>query len=155
MTRPAKDAGFTLVELLTVLVIIGLMASAVVMAIPRAKPAINTHTENALLGLNRAAQKSLVSGRPQAWGLSKDGYAIYDFVDGEWLKTASADWPDSLRIEFIRQNAEIKLGDEILPLVVFEPTGLSTPFELRLEDGSRQEILRSAGDGRVTRGEAS
>ena len=155
MARPGNDAGFTLVELLTVLVIVGLMTSAVVMALPSRKPAITEQTNAAILQLNRAAQNSLVSGRPQAWGLSKTGYALYDFVEGEWLQTASTDWPGSLRIEFFKNDVPVKLGDDIQPLIVFEPTGLSTPFELRIDQAGRREVISSHGDGRINRAEPS
>ncbi len=150
MTPRDKQAGFTLVEILTVLVIIGLMASAVVMTLPREKPAIYAQSEALVTVLNGAAQNSLITGRPHALAMSKTAFAIYDFQDGEWLEVKSLPRPDGVKAELRKNNLAIKLTDDLVPVAVFEPTGLATPFELVLSDFDREEILVSSGDGRVT-----
>ena len=149
MHRATRQAGFTLVELLTVLVIIGLMASAVVLTLPRDKPAIDTQSQSLTSLMNAASQASLVTGRPHAFGLSKDRYAVFEFMEGEWVQRQTLDRPDALTVELRKNDIRIKLEDEIVPIVVFEPTGLSTSFELILTQDRRTETLTSSGDGRV------
>ena len=149
MNRAKRQAGFTLVELLTVLVIIGLMTSAVVMTLPREKPAIDAQAQTLTSSLNAASQSSLVTGRPFAFGLSKDQFAVFEFEDGEWVQRQLMDRPDALSVDLRKNDIRIKLSEEIVPVVVFEPTGLSTPFSLTLTQGRRTEVLSSTGDGRV------
>ena len=149
MNRAKRQAGFTLVELLTVLVIIGLMTSAVVMTLPREKPAIDVQAQTLTSSLNAASQSSLVTGRPFAFGMSKDQFAVFEFEDREWVQRQLMDRPDALSVDLRKNDIPIKLSEEIVPIVVFEPTGLSTPFSLTLTQGRRTEILSSTGDGRV------
>ena len=144
-----KDAGFTLVELMTVLVIIGLMASAVVMTLPRDKPAIEAQVTDLLQSLNGGAQASIITGRAHGWGLTKEQAQLFEFVEGEWTPVQEMNWADDVSVEFRKNDAAVKLGDEIIPIVIFEPTGLSTEFELVLSDGQRTRRLLSRGDGRV------
>ena len=149
MSRAKRQAGFTLVELLTVLVIIGLMASAVVMTLPRDKPAIDAQSQALASSLNAAAQSSLVTGRPHGFGVSKNQFAIFEFVDAEWVQTQAMDRPGAVSVELKKDDILIKLSEELVPLVVFEPTGLSTPFELVLTQDRRTETLSSSGNGEV------
>ncbi len=154
MTRRDKQAGFTLVEILTVLVIIGLMASAVVMTLPREKPAIYAQSEALLTSLNGAAQNSLITGRPHALAMSKSAFAIYDFENGEWVELRQIERPEGLRAELRKNDVLVKLTDELVPVAVFEPTGLTTPFVLTLSDLEREETLISSGNGRITKQES-
>ena len=149
MSRAKQQAGFTLVEILTVLVIIGLMASAVVMTLPRDKPAIDVQSQALVSSLNAAAQSSLVTGRPHGFGVSKYQFAVFEFADGEWVQIQAMDRPGALSVELKKNDIQIKLSEELAPLVVFEPTGLSTQFELVLTQDRRTETLSSSGNGQV------
>jgi len=144
-----KDAGFTLVEILSVLVIIGLMTSVVVLSIPQPKSALDEQAERLTYELNAMAQDGLISGSVNAAGFSKEGYTLYSFENSEWTERASGEWQDSYRLTFTRASAKIDLPKEIEPTILFQPTGLSTPFELTLSDRDTQYALTTSGDGRV------
>lgn len=149
-----SQAGFTLVEMMTVLVIIGLMSSAVILTLPQNKPAIDTQSETLLRGVNVMAQSSLISGTPSALGLSENQYAFMEYIDGEWEAPVSIDFTNGVRAVLQKDGADIKLSDDIQPLIMFEANGLSTPFSLTLSDSENTATLRSVGDGRVMRGSA-
>lgn len=151
----SNEAGFTLVEMMTVLVIVGLMSSAVILTLPPTKPALEMQAEIFLKDANALSQTSLISGRPQALGLSHNGYALMSFETGQWETIRQVDFTGAIEPKLIREDMPMKLSGDIVPLVLFEATGLSTPFELTLSDGDRRTRLQSQGDGRVVIGSGS
>ena len=54
-----KEAGFTLVEVLSVLVVIGLMSSVVILSIPQPKSGLERQAERLSVELNALAQVHL------------------------------------------------------------------------------------------------
>lgn len=146
---PSKTGGFTLVELLTVLVIIGLMSSAVVMTLPREKSAVLIEAKTLHRSLNIAAQESLLSGHTHALAVSETGYEIREAFGDSWTVQRQSDWPDGTRVDFTRNEARLDLPKTFVPLVMFEPTGGATIFEMTLSDLDHTITLESRGDGKV------
>ena len=144
-----SDAGFTLVELMTVLVIIGLMTSAVVLSLPSRTSETKTYAENLVRDLNAAAQQSILTGKTSALGLSEDTFALMVFEDGEWHVAQEDFWPENIAIRFSRDETVLQLKEELLPLVLFSPTGETTPFELEIDGHDFDYRLLSEGDGRI------
>jgi len=147
--RASKEAGFTLVEILTVLVIIGLMSSIVILSIPTPKSALDKQAEQLTSQLNALAQDGLISGRVGAAGFTRDGYALFSYEDGDWAERHTSEWTENYRIRLERASARIDLPKEITPSIIFQPTGLSTPFELTLSDRDVKYTLNTEGDGRI------
>ena len=148
-SRIAKDAGFTLVEILCVLAIIGLMTSVVVLNVPTPKSSLDKQAELLTGQVNAMVQDGLISGSVTAAGFSKDGYALYVFENSEWSERAAAQWSDSYRLTLSRATAKLDMPKTAEPLILFQPTGLSTPFELTLSDRETKYALLSKGDGQI------
>jgi len=149
-SRAHKTAGFSLVEMLAVMVIISLMTTVVVLAMPREKPVIELQGQQMARQFDIASQTSVISGTPQAFGLYEDAYVFYAFEGGDWAIKSETPWPDDLSVQFFKDDIALDLPKEPVPLVVFEPMGLSTPFSLWLEDADRTVIFSSKGDGKVS-----
>lgn len=147
--RITKESGFTLVEILCVLVVIGLMSSVVILSIPQPKSLLDKQAETLTGQMNALAQDSLVSGSVAAAGFSKDGYALYTFENSEWMERISGEWQDGYRMTLTRASAKLDLPKTTEPIILFQPTGLSTPFELTLSDRETKYSLATQGDGRV------
>jgi len=147
--KPHHEAGFTLTEILIVLVIIALMSSAVILTIPPSKSKLETQAQMMVGALNQMSQNSLINGRVSAVGFSKDGFGLYDYVNGEWAETFSEGWRDSYRLEFEREETKLDLPKTTSPSILFHPTGLSTPFELAMSNGETKYVLETSGNGRV------
>lgn len=147
--RASHEAGFTLVEILTVLVVIGLMSSVVILSIQPPKSALDKQAAQLTSQLNAMAQDGLISGRVSAAGFTRDGYTLYTFENGDWTERVTGDWNDKYRVRLERASAKIDLPKKTSPSIIFQPTGLSTPFELTLSDRDMQYALKTAGDGRV------
>jgi len=148
-SRAHNTAGFSLIETLAVLVIISLVTGMVVIGMPRDKPAIETQGQDMIQSFNIAAQTSIISGKPQAFGLYEDAYLFYEFEGGEWVVVSETMWPEDLEVSFFKDELKLETPEEAVPLVVFEPMGLSTPFSLWLEGDEQTIIFTSEGDGKV------
>lgn len=131
------------------LVIIGLMSSAVVMSLPKDPPASRAVSEGLLKRFNQTAQNSLLSGETAAFGASKKALVSFAYDGADWIASDSLSWPDGLRINLEKDGQDVKLTDEALPLIIFEPTGNSSVFTLTVSDFDGLYILSSQGDGRV------
>lgn len=132
-----------------VLVIIGLMSSAVVMSLPKDPPASRSVSEGLLKRFNQAAQTGLLSGETRAFGASKTALVSYSYDGTDWIAADRLNWPDNLRVSLEKDGQDIKLTGETQPLIVFEPTGSSSVFTLTLSDFEGRYVLSSKGDGRV------
>jgi general secretion pathway protein H len=150
MGRPiTKESGFTLVEILTVLVIIGLMSSVVILSMPQPKSDLDKQAALLAGQLNALAQDGLISGSVTAAGFSEDGYALYAFENSEWTERASGEWAESYRMTLERASVKLDLPKKADPIMIFEPSGLSTAFEFTLSDRETKYALTTSGDGRI------
>lgn len=144
-----KEAGFTLIEILSVLVIIGLLSGLVVFNLPTPKTDTQTQAETLTRQLNALAQDGLISGEVRGFGVSESGYALYRY-DGETFKSvAQGNWAKNLKPALKRNDSKVKLPKEISPQILFEPTQINTPFILDLSGPQARFELQSKGDGRV------
>ena len=132
-----------------VLVIIGLMSSAVVMSLPKDPPASQAVSEGLLKRFNQTAQTSLLSGETAAFGASKTALVMYGYDGTDWIVADTVNWPDDLRVSLQKDGQDIKLTQDTPPLIIFEPTGSSSVFTLTLSDFEGRYVLSSKGDGRV------
>ena len=149
----AGDAGFTLLEMMMVLLIIGLMSTGVLLAIPDKKPEAQNYVENLVRRLNQAAQNSMISGQPAGLGLTRDGYTLYSYDNEIWAAIHSQDWPENINLRYEKDNRRLELPKEALPVILFEPTGQSDIFALSLSQADKQFSLYSQGDSRIYYGE--
>ena len=136
--------------MLAVLVIIGLISSAVIFTRPPDKSAVQRHAEHLVRDMNAAAQDSLFSGKPAALAMSEDAYQLLTYSGGQWLPLSDETELDHIKPVLTKDGAKIKLTRKLVPIAVFEPTGQSSIFSLELSGETNDFILQSAGDGRVT-----
>ena len=147
--RIDRQEGFTLVEMMAVLLIIALMTSVVLVS-SRQKPSeIEAQGRQILQQFDMLSQDTIVSGQPRAFGLTSDGYVFYEYAENEWRVSSETEWPEDATIQFFREDIEIDLPPEPIPMILFEPLGLSTPFSLEIAGDEGTLILSGEGDGRV------
>jgi len=102
-TRPISERGFTLVELLIVLVLLALAASAVVLTLPSPAATVRDDAERFAVRLNAARDAAVIGGRAMQVSVSPSGYAFArrdgavwrpldekPFVTTDWRRGASA-----------------------------------------------------------------
>lgn len=138
-------AGFTLVELMVVLLIIGLMASVVVFAFPSGSSALEEDAQRFAARAAALRDNAILQSRPMAVQVTPSGYSFLERRKGSWSVIedkpfVSTDWSGGV-------SAKI---DENGPMMIsFESTGLpSDQAELVLQsDGqSRSVLIAQMGD---------
>ncbi|MFN9250237.1 MAG: GspH/FimT family pseudopilin [Brevundimonas sp.] len=148
---PTGRAGFTLVELMIVLAIVGLAATAVILTAPEARAPAVTAAERLVVRLANVRAEAILSGRPVALRLTVDGSAAL-------TSTQTADWTG---LEGPGLGLEA-WPDEVLPVldgtaqrVTFDPPGLTDPQTLTLVDargGRAVVVVEATGEARPPQG---
>lgn len=164
-----RSRGFTLIEILVVLFIVGIIAGLATLAV-RGRGPQDVVDEDAdrlfeLLGL--AQEESLFRTRVLGVWFSRDSYRFFGFRDERWatlddalLKGRESPLPDlgyRLYLEgrpIVLEVDEPDKEQDMLPQVVFYPDGGSTPFELVVEaPGAEPRSILGGATGRLWRGE--
>ena len=135
----ARPEGFTLIELLVVLTILGLAATAVVIAIPDPGGGLAAEAERFAARAKAARDSALVDSRAAAVRIGEGGYEVEQRSDGEWRGRAAYEWISGTQPELA--------GGEMR--IVFDPTGLADPLHLVLRRGDERANVEIANDGSI------
>ena len=164
-----SDAGFSLVELLIVIFIIGLLSSVAIMTLPEGRtPAVRT-SDNIATILTRLSRESILLGEPVRWRHTQNGELYERYTLGSWTPMNSGGiyerWsPDSLvqmDIELLdyagkdsNENKSLNTkiaGEKYNPAIVFLPTGEATAARILVSDSAHQIELKLESDGTLVR----
>ncbi len=140
MRAVEKQSGFTLVELLVVLVIIGLAAAAVVLAIPDPEGSLQTEAERFAARAKAARDLAIVESRPALLRIDAEGYSVARRSDGAWQEAERYDWAEGTEVEASGADGAQSR---------FDSTGLAAPLQVTLRRRERQAAIAIGGDGSV------
>jgi len=141
LEKPSSEAGFTLLELLVVLGIMGLAYALAVPVYSRLLPSVtlNATTEEVISDLRRSRLKAVLTGKPVAFILKEDG-------EGYIL-------PD-LEIDKTTKGIDLSFKESSRHKVIFTPDGKNDGFMLILSAGERErKIISDWITGRISMGE--
>jgi general secretion pathway protein H len=136
--------GFTLVELLVVLVIIGLVSAAVVVAMPDPRGALGGEALRLAARADAARERAMMDNRPVALVLKEGGYGFERRAGGEWRAFGEKPFLEQSWSKGTRASME---GGE--SRIVFDSTGFAEPARLRLERGKEEAEVEVTDGGRV------
>lgn len=136
ISATGRAEGFTLVELLIVLTILGLLSAAVVIALPDARGSVREEALRFAARVGQARDRAVIEARPVAVRVTADGYAFERRRGREWQPVETIAWDDEVAPE----------GDALL---LFDPTGLADPAQVVLERDGARAIIDVAADGKV------
>jgi len=141
MMRPRrKERGFTLVELMVVLVIIGLAGAAVMLALPEAGGSLTGEAERFAARANAARDTAILESRPVALQIGRGGYEVARRVGGVWRTEARYGWAERTVPDVAGQSeASIR----------FDSTGFAEPARVTLRRGDDRAAVDISGDGGV------
>ncbi len=147
----ADDRGFTLVELMVVLAIMALAATAVVLTIPGEERGVRSEADRLAARLAGARDIAVIESRSVAVNFAPSGYGFERRVSGEWQPLpgrafAQRNWPGGVRFA---------AGDgQGVTRIMFDRVGTSpTPQALVLVGGAAREVVRVSATGEISRGE--
>ncbi|MGF1462891.1 MAG: type II secretion system minor pseudopilin GspH [Maricaulaceae bacterium] len=169
MARPRAQrrrwsAGFTLVEVIVVVGVLGLAAGVVALTLPAREDAAETAARAFARTLDRAADQAIISGLPVGVRITARGYAFAERRFNRWLPLsadpfAPAAWPETVFASVIRTEAESRARREqgaraqavtrLSPDIRFDPTGGATAFEVAIASAERSVTVRAGSDGRI------
>lgn len=142
--RRARRRGFTLVELMLVVAIIGLASAAVVLTAPPPGQPVGVEAERFAARLIRAREEALLTNRPVAVEVDADGYRFSAFDGAAWHALSdgpfrAGDWD----------------ADTTVPTparIVFDVTGTADPVSVSIARprGAARVTIDAAGEVRLS-----
>lgn len=150
-TQVSRANGFTLVELMVVLAIMALAATAVVLTIPGEERTVRSEADRLAARLAAARDVAVIEGRSVSVRFAPSGYGFERRIGGNWQPLPGRaferrNWPGGVR--FVAGDGQA------VTRVLFDRIGTSsTPQAIVLAGGDAREIVRISAMGEVSRGE--
>jgi len=133
------EKGFTLIELMVVLVIIGLTASVVVLAVPESGGSLSAEAEGFAARAKAARDGAILESRAAAVRVGPGGYSLSRRIGGRWQGVSSHEWADGTSAALTGANAD--------GVIRFDATGIAQPASLVLSRGERRIAIEIGSDG--------
>lgn len=145
-SRRSVEYGFTLVELMVVMAIIGLATGVAVLTMPDARGDLRADAERFAARVRSAQDAAVVESRDIALAVGAGGYAF--------SRRARTGWQPLTELPFAAQRwsegAQAVIGEAGEARVVFDTTGgVSAPLDVTLVRGSRRVRIHVDGDGAI------
>ncbi len=176
----ATASGFTLLELLVVLVIIGIVSSFAVLSTGLAthdKP-LDKESQRLLALMQMAGEEAVLKTEELGLTISNDGYHFLRYEQNAWQPLADdlfreRGLPDNLALDLVLEGRHIVIEDPSLsdskakpdmkdakdqpkpPQILFLSSGEVSSFALTVSEhpGTAQRVIKSVGDGSFTLGD--
>ncbi|MEN5146139.1 GspH/FimT family pseudopilin [Brevundimonas diminuta] len=136
-----QRTGFTLVELMVVMAIIGVAAGAVVLSMPDPRPTLAVEAERFAARLTLAREEAVMTNRSVALRADATGYGFESFDGAVWTPLTGV-----LAPKVWGEGAAVAGAAR----AVFDPTGGADAFSVRLEREDQAVTVAIDGAGEVT-----
>jgi general secretion pathway protein H len=139
-TGRTRQSGFTLVELLIVLAIIGMMSAVVVLAIPDPRGSLVQEAERFAARAKAAQERAVMDARATSVRVTSAGYGFDRRERSGWRAMApDQNWTEGTAVALAEDSARI----------VFDSTGAVEPAQLVLRREDEQVVVDIGYDGSI------
>ena len=139
-SRQHIQRAFTLIELMVVLVIVGLAAAAVMLALPAAGGSLAGEADRFAARARTARDTAILESRAVALQIGRGGYEVARRENDAWRTEAHYDWA---------QRTIPDVGGSSEASIRFDSTGYAEPARVTLRRGEEHMAIDIAGDGGV------
>lgn len=151
-TPHRRAAGFTLIEVIVVVILFGVIFSMAVISLPERKDeGVEEEAERLFRLIQIAEEEAVVRATSIGLGVHNDGYRFY-FLDGpDWKSITDDDLlrerelPEGVRITLILEGVDIVLdvGDELErpQLFVLDSGEYLPPFQIHINEDSSDALF--------------
>ncbi len=153
---PSHEGGFSLIELLVVVFVMGLLAGAVVLSLPGDSRVLRDEAERFAARTAAARDEAITGARPVALVVGTAGYYFEARTDRSWQpldpsRFGVVSWKDGTSASVAGVSGEgATPGAAERQRLVFDPVGLaSSEGRIALRRGSGTQLVRIARDGSV------
>ena len=130
-----EASGFTLVELMVVLVILGLASAVVILSVPERGGSLVAEAERFAARAKSARDNAILDSRAASVAIGPGGYDVTRRTEAAHYDWVAGTQPDQSGLRGGR--------------IRFDPTGLADPARIVLRRGARQVAIDIGGDGNV------
>ncbi|MCU7942677.1 MAG: type II secretion system minor pseudopilin GspH [Candidatus Thiodiazotropha sp. (ex Cardiolucina cf. quadrata)] len=151
-TAAANQRGFTLIEVMVVVVIIGILINFVTLSLGRSSPQDQLKTEaqrlSNLIGL--ASEEALLRSLLIGVDISEEEYGFLRLEEGAWQPMEdnlfrSRQLPEGMEFSIASSQQSGEDDEENIPEIILLNSGEMTPFELKLSSDRLESYYRLTG----------
>lgn len=150
----SRKAGFTLLELLIVLVILGIMLGAVTLtSIQTDKQRLQTDAQRIAVLLQLAREEAIVRNHPTAFEVNQQGYQFIELLNGKWVTLSDLDTLRAREFSFPSVRIDIEPNEQLSSekiRILFGREPVSKPFILHMQVAENRVAIQADGVGHFT-----
>jgi general secretion pathway protein H len=145
ISATGRIGGFTLVELLIVLTILGLASAAVVIAIPDTRGSLTEEAERFAARAAAARDRAIIDANALSLRVTSAGYGFDRRVNSEWQALGEKPFGD----EAWKVGTRAVINGGETGRILFDPTGLMESATITLVRDGEQAVVEIGADGEI------